>query len=83
MNIETKIERFLVEEILLGDRQTKIDPDQMLIEAGILDSLTLLRLITFVEDQFGVMVDDGEVVPDNFQSIRMTSAFIEKKMQGQ
>lgn len=83
MNIETKIERFLVDEILLGDRQTKIDPDQLLIDAGILDSLSLLRLITFVEEQFGVMIDDSEVVPDNFQSINMTRAFIEAKLQRQ
>ena len=83
MNIESKIERFLVDEVLLGDQQTKIDPDQMLIDAGILDSLTLLRLFTFVEDNFGVMIDDSEVVPDNFQSISMTRAFIEKKLQAQ
>lgn len=81
MNIESKLEQFLVEEILMGDKQTKIDPDQQLIESGILDSLSLLRFITFVEDQFGIMVDDVEVVPDNFQSINVARAFIEGKLQ--
>ncbi len=81
MEIEATIERFLISEVLLGDRQTKIDPDEMLIDAGILDSLTLLRLITFIEDQFGVMVDDSEVVPDNFRNIRVARAFIEGKLQ--
>jgi acyl carrier protein len=81
MNIESTIERYLVDEILLGDGATRINPDESLIDSGILDSLALLRFINFLEDQFSVTVDDLEVVPDNFQTINVTKAFIEKKLQ--
>jgi len=81
MNIEVPIERFIVDELIMGDSRTKIDPDQSLIDSGILDSLALLRLIGFIEEEFGVTVEDGEVTPDNFQTINVMKALLESKMQ--
>jgi acyl carrier protein len=81
MNIEADIERYIVDEILLGSGDTRLDPSESLIDSGVLDSLALLRLISFVEERFGVTVEDVEVVPDNFQSINATKAFIETKQQ--
>ena len=78
--IET-IERFIVEEIMLGDRRTKLDPDKSLLSSGILDSLALLRLIAFVEEKFGITIDDGEVIPDNFETLKDMSAYLERKKQ--
>jgi acyl carrier protein len=80
MSIEATIEKYIVEEIMLADRNTKIDPDESLIDSGILDSLALLRFINFLEDQFDIMVDDIEVVPDNFQSINTAAAFVSTKL---
>jgi acyl carrier protein len=81
MNIEADIERYIVDEILLGSGDTRLDPSESLIDSGVLDSLALLRLISFVEERFGVTVEDVEVVPDNFQSINATKAFIETKQR--
>jgi acyl carrier protein len=80
MSIEATIEKYIVEEIMLADRNTKIDPDESLIDSGILDSLALLRFINFLEDQFDIMVDDIEVVPDNFQSINTAASFVSTKL---
>ncbi len=79
MDVETAIERFIVDEIMLGDSNTKIDPNESLISSGVLDSLALLRLIAFLEEQMGVTVDDSEVIPENFESINEIKSFIEKK----
>jgi acyl carrier protein len=80
MNIEATIERFIVDELMMGNGQTKIDPDQSLISSGVVDSLALLRLITFIEEQFGVVVEDDEVIPDNFQSINVMKGLVEQKL---
>jgi acyl carrier protein len=80
MSIAQTIERFIVDEIMFGNSNIRIDPEQSLIESGILDSLALLRLIGFIEEQFGVVVEDGEVVPDNFQSLSRTEAFVQQKL---
>jgi acyl carrier protein len=81
MNIEAAIEKYIVEEIMLADRSTKIDPNESLIDSGVLDSLALLRFINFLEDQFDIVVDDIEVIPDNFKSINATKAFVESRLQ--
>lgn len=79
MDLETAIERFIVDEIMLGDSSTKIAPNESLISSGVLDSLALLRLISFLEDQMGVTVDDSEVIPENFETINDIKAFVENK----
>lgn len=79
MNTKSAIERFIVDEIMIGGKQEKIEPDQSLLDSGILDSLALLRLIGYIEDHFGVTIDDSEVVPENFETINDITAIIERK----
>ena len=80
MDTEAKIERYLLDEILMADARTNIDPDQSLISSGVLDSVALLRLILFLEEQFGINVGRDEVVPENFETINYMKAFIQKKL---
>lgn len=80
MEIAPVIEHFIITEILLG-RKKRIDPDESLINTGILDSLTLLQLIAFIEERFDVTVGDGDMIPDNFQTINCLKAFLERKKQ--
>ena len=76
---EGVLERFIVDELLLGSHQTELDRDAPLISSGILDSLALLQLMVFIEQQFGVAIQDGEVIPDHFQTITRIRSFIERK----
>ena len=80
-NMEKKIERFIVQEILFG-RMEHIAPDESLINSGILDSVTLLQLISFIEEQFDITVEDEEVTADNFETIQIMREFIVKKQEG-
>lgn len=79
MNVKTALEQFIVDEIMLADNGTKIDPAESLISNGTLDSLGLLRLIAFIEEQFDIEIEDGEVIPDNFQSLNMMESFLAGK----
>jgi acyl carrier protein len=82
MNIESIIERFIVEEIMMKGDETTIEPDQSLIESGILDSMSLLRVIGFLEERFDVTIEDEEVVVDNFETISSINALLARKMEG-
>jgi len=82
MNTETAIKRFIVEEIMLGNAQTKIETDQSLLTSGILDSLALIRLINFIEEKFNVVIEDEDIVPDNFETIEALKIFLEDKVSG-
>jgi acyl carrier protein len=80
MKIESTLENFIVEEIMLERKGTALDPEESLLNSGILDSLGLLRLIAFIEESFGIEVEDGEVVPENFDSIGAMNKFLKMKM---
>ena len=79
MSIEATVENFISNELLFGQSRTQIDPDQDLINSGLLDSVAILRLILFIEEQFGVRIEDGEVLPDNFRTINMVKGFVQAK----
>ena len=49
-----------------------------LVESGILDSMTILNLISEIDDQMGVEIPVGEVIPENFKSVSAIMALIEK-----
>lgn len=78
-DIRTQIQRYIADELAGGRDPAEIGLDDSLIAAGLLDSLALLQLILFLEERFGVKVEDGEVVPDNFQSIERIAAFLQSK----
>jgi len=53
--------------------------DTPLLESGILNSLSLLKLVVFLEKQFGVVVPADELVPDNFKTIDVICAYLRSK----
>jgi len=80
MDTQTAIERYILDELVVGGK-SKIDPDESLIGGGVLDSLALLRLVMFIEEELDVKVEDGEVTPDNFDTINDITAFLQTKKQ--
>ena len=81
MEIKSILERYILDEILITDQKKKIDPDESLISSGVIDSLSLLRIIDFVEKKFDVKVEDTEVVPENFESINVMDSLIAGKLK--
>jgi len=79
MSVESTIEKFILDELLMDDGAQHVDPNQSLLSSGILDSLGILRLISFLEDQFSLTVEDSEVVPENFDTIGAMKMLIERK----
>ena len=54
--------------------------DLDLLEAGIIDSIGVLTLVTWLEETFGFMVEDEDVVPENLGSITGITAYAERKL---
>ena len=79
MNTIDPVEKFIKEELMLADDRTNLDPNQPLLSSGILDSMALLRLVTFIEEKCGVNVKDGELIPDNFETLSRVKAFLDRK----
>jgi acyl carrier protein len=79
-NVQQEIHNYIVDKILF-DNGEKIDEDLSFQESGILDSTGFLELITFVEEKFGVEVSDRELIPENFDTLRKISGFVQSKRQ--
>jgi acyl carrier protein len=79
LTTEQQIEQFILNEVLMSARGKRLDYDESLLDSGILDSLSLLRLIAFIQDELGVEIDVEEIVPDNFQTISAAARLVESK----
>lgn len=65
--IEDEIRRFIVEE--LNGPPEGLTNDFPLIERSVLDSLGLFQLVTFLESEYGIQIDDEELVPEHFGTL--------------
>ena len=63
------IKKFLRDEILSGEVDGELTEDSDLLLSGMIDSIGLIRLIAFLEEQYGVQVPPEEVTIDRFRSI--------------
>ncbi len=77
--IKQKVREYLVENFLFGDTDTVLENDQSLIDSGVIDSTGVLELITFLESEFDITVEDDEVLPENLDSIDNIAAYIQRK----
>ena len=75
VQMQEQIQAFIFEKFPLS-RKRSLTPQVDLLESGILDSLGILDLVSFVEQTFGIVVNDEELVPENFRSIESLSAFV-------
>jgi len=48
-------------------------------DAGIVDSMGVLELVEFVEQEFAIRVSDDELVPENFKSVEQIAGFVSRK----
>lgn len=79
MSNAAAIEQFIVEEVAAGRGIDSIGPDDDLLATEVLDSQATLELVAFLEERFGVEVDDDDLVPENFKSVNAIAAFAERK----
>lgn len=77
-----KIQGFLASQPLPHADAAGITADSRLIDDGILDSVTLMHLIAFLEDSFGVLVAPEDIVPENFETIPLIAALVERSLPG-
>jgi len=78
-SVEEKVQQFIVRNLMLKRGGVQLDPDQPLLESGIMTSFGIVELVTYLESTFGVTIEDHDVVPDNFQTVRAITKLVEAK----
>jgi acyl carrier protein len=79
MTIETQIKDFIAENLLFSDNGFNYSDQTSFLEEGIVDSIGVLELVAFVEENFAFTVDDMDVTPDNFDSVERLGVYIRSK----
>ena len=76
--VEQKIQAFLVDKFPLA-RKAAVSTNTPLLENGILDSLGILDIVSYLESEFNIVFHDDELIPENFRSLSAISAFVVEK----
>jgi acyl carrier protein len=80
MRVEDIVRNHIAETILFSESYPYEDTASFM-ENGVLDSMNVMELVTFLEQQFDIQVDDGEIIPDNFDSICQLADFVQSKQR--
>jgi acyl carrier protein len=75
---EATIRQFLVEDVFYDRDLKNLGPEESLLKKGLLDSMSILKTVTFCEEQFGVTIPDEDVLPDHFESVRAIAKLVER-----
>lgn len=70
--------RFVQEEVCLGGIELDLDTDLLL--TGAVDSLGVIRITQWLEDETGISVDPGDVTLDNFQTVDRMLIYVDKQL---
>ncbi|MCB9422323.1 MAG: acyl carrier protein [Ardenticatenaceae bacterium] len=79
MEVSEQIKQYIAETFLFSDDGFNLGDDVSFLDEGIIDSMGVLELIMFVEETFGISVEDDEIKPENFDSVNKLCGYIERK----
>ena len=78
--MEAVINDYISREIVQDPSLLPLGNDTPLVETGILDSLSLLRLMIFIQERFNVGVVDLDLVPEHFTSVNTICAYLRSQI---
>ena len=77
--IKNKVREFIKNNFLLGNDSSSLSDEDSFLETGIMDSTGILELITFIEENYSISIEDDELLPENLDSLNNVAAFIKRK----
>ena len=80
--MEIVINDYISREIVQDQAVLPLSNDTSLLKEGILESLSLLRLVVFLQDRFQVTVDETDLLPENFDSVDAICAYLRAREPG-
>lgn len=78
--IRAEIRQFVVESFLMGDTSAMLADHESFLENGTIDSTGVLEVVMFLETNFGVKVEDRELLPENIDSVDNQVKFVLRKL---
>jgi acyl carrier protein len=79
MEVKEQVRAFITSNFYVAD-PTALEDQASLLDRGIIDSTGVLEVISFIEETFGIKVEDNEMLPDNLDSIERITDFVNRKL---
>jgi acyl carrier protein len=80
--ITDEVRTFIVDNFMFGQGEETLQTEDSLMEKGVIDSTGVLELVGFLERNYGLQVEDEELIPDNLDSIANIARYVERKVKG-
>lgn len=81
--MESVINDYISRELVTKPELLPLQNDSPLLEYGVLDSLSVLKLALFLEEQFGIAVAPGDLVAEHFETIDAICAYLRTQQKAQ
>ena len=78
--MEEQIRNYITENLLFGGSTIEFDDNSSLLELGIVDSVGVMELVLFVEENYALEIADDEIIPENFDSVVQLSNYVRAKL---
>ena len=79
MSTKETLKQFMAHELLNGAGKAELKDDDELLLSGLIDSLAVVRLIAFIEEDLGIHVPPEDVIIENFQTLQAMSDYLETR----
>ena len=80
MEILQELRSFVKEELLGGEVEVALDDN--LLKDGMVDSIGMMRLVAFIEENYQVNIQPEDLTIENFQSVQIIGAYLQRRMNG-
>ncbi|MHB8254065.1 MAG: acyl carrier protein [Acidiferrobacter sp.] len=78
-SVRDQVKDYISDNFLMGLQDTAITDHASFLDLGIIDSTGVIELIAFLEETYGISVEDAEMVPENLDSLSAIDTFVARK----
>jgi acyl carrier protein len=78
---QSKIQEFILKEFLPGEDPAQLTPSTPLVTGGILDSIATLKLVSFLEEEFGIELQAHEADVEHLDTLEKIAALVGSKQR--
>jgi len=79
-SIKHEVRQYVVDNFIMGASRQELQDDDSFMAGHFIDSTGILELISFLEQTFGIKVEDEEMVPDNLDSLNCIEQYVQRKL---
>ena len=76
--LNAKLKKFIMTEVSPDLNLPQLDDDEPLIESGIIDSLGVLKIMAFLDEEFGIDLSAEQIKLENFKNVTSICSLVEK-----